>query len=60
MAGSPAQQTAQHVAPAFIGGHDAVGNHKGTRFNMVRHNPEGNIRLMILLILLARQLADTV
>ena len=60
MAGSSAQQTAQDVASALVGRHDAVRDHKGTGLDVVCHNAQGNICLMFLLVFLFAERADTV
>ena len=54
-AGSAPQDTAQHVAAAFVGRHDAVSDHKGAGTGMVSDNPEGETA-MIAVILFAGQL----
>ena len=43
MAGGPSQQAAEHIAPALIGGHYTVADHKGSAADMVCDHPEGNI-----------------
>ena len=45
-----ADQTAQHIASAFVGGHNTVTNHKGGGTDMVCNQTDGNVRCIILLI----------
>ncbi len=60
MAGRTANQTAQHIAAALIGGHNAVGDHKGSGTDMVRNKADGYVLIVILLILRMGKLADLV
>ena len=60
MAGGAADQAAQHVAAALVGGHDAVGNHKGSRTDMVGNQTDGNVLRLVLLIFRMGELADLV
>ena len=60
MAGRPADQTAEHIAPALVGGHDAVGNHKGGGTDVVRDKADGHIVLMVFVVLFAGDLTDFV
>ena len=53
VAGSAAQQTAQHIAAALVGGQDAVRHHKGAAADMVGDDADGNIVLGVLLVGLA-------
>ena len=46
VAGSAAQQTAQHVAAALVGRHHAVTHHKGGGTDMVGDNAQGNVGLL--------------
>ena len=57
MAGSPAQKPAEHIAAALVGWHDAVRDHKGTGFDMVGHDPQGNVCFIVLLVFFSGQLA---
>ena len=45
MAGRPAQQAAQNVAPALVGGEHAVADHKGGRADVVGDDPQGDVLL---------------
>ena len=47
MAGGTAQQTAQHVAAALIGGQDAVGHHEGAATDVVGDDADGDVVLCI-------------
>ena len=60
MTGSPADQTAQHVAPSLVGGHNAVGNQEGGRTDMVRDQTDGNVRFVVCSVGFSRDLADPV
>ena len=42
------KQSAQHVAASFIGGHYAVGNHVGDGTSMVGHDPQTDVRALVL------------
>ena len=53
VAGSAAQQTAQHIAAALVGGQDAVRHHKGAAADMVGDDADGDIGLGVLLVGLA-------
>ena len=55
-----ADDTAEHIAPSLIGGHDAVRNHKRGGTDVIRYDTDGNIPLMLFLISFACQLADPV
>ena len=50
---STAQQTAQHIAAALVGGQDAVRHHKGAAADMVGDDADGDIGLGVLLVGLA-------
>ena len=45
MAGSTAQQAAQHIAAALVGGQDAVGHHEGAAADVVGDDADGDISL---------------
>ena len=45
MAGSAAEQTAQHVAAAFVGGQDAVRHHEGAAADVVGDDADGDVLL---------------
>ena len=45
VAGGPAQQTAQHIAPPLVGGQDAVADHEGGGADVVGDDPQGHIPL---------------
>ena len=53
MAGSAAQQTAQHIAAALIRRQNAVADHKGGGTNVVGDHADGDIGLFILTVGLA-------
>ena len=55
-----AQQAAQDVAPALIGGAHAVGDHHGGRADMVSDDTQGNVLLVALAVVGAGDLADLV
>ena len=46
-----ADQTAQNVAAALVGRHDAIGDHEGTGLYMISNDTQGNILLVIHLVL---------
>ena len=50
VAGGPAQQAAQDIAPAGVGGGNAVGNHKGGGADMVGDDPQGNVGAVVLVV----------
>ena len=56
MAGSAAQQAAQHIAAALVAGQHAVAHHKHGGTDMVGDHADGNIVVLILAILFARDL----
>ncbi len=60
MTGSTADDSPQHITPALVGGHDAVGNHKGCRTDVVRHNTDGNVPFVFFLIFFSGNLAHPV
>ena len=60
VAGRPAQQTAQHIAPAFVGGQYAVADHHDSRADVVGNHPQGHVGLMALAIVGAGDLADLI
>ena len=47
VAGGPAQQTAQHIASALVGGRDAVARQHDAGANMVGNNAQGNVPLFV-------------
>ncbi len=51
MARTAAQQAAQHIAPALVGGQNAVGNHKGGAADVVGDDPQGDVGFFILAVL---------
>ncbi len=57
MAGCTADQTPQHIAPALVAGHNAVGNQKSSGTHMVGNQPDGYVVLLILLVGFAGYLA---
>ena len=52
------EQTAQHIALALVGGHDAVADHKGGGTDVVGNNAQRNVGLLILAVPDARDFAD--
>ena len=50
VAGGPAQQAAQHIAPALVGGQHAVADHKHGGADMVGNHPEGHVLLPALAV----------
>ena len=60
MACRTAQQSSEHIASSLIGGHDAVGDHKGTGTDMVSDQTKRNILCLILLIRNSRQLCHLI
>ena len=50
MAGSTAQQAAQHIAAALVGRQDAVGHHKGAAADVVGDDTDGDIGLVVLAV----------
>ena len=57
MAYSAAQNAAQHIAATLVGGQNAVANHKGHAAGMVGNNLQGYIRILVLAIFYAGNLA---
>ena len=55
-----ADQTAQNIAAALVGRHDAIGDHEGTGLYMISNDTQGNILLVIHLVLSAGQCADLI
>ena len=45
MAGRPAEEPPQHVAPALVGGEHAVADHEGGRADVVGDDPQGHVLL---------------
>ena len=60
VAGSPAKQAAQHIAPALVGGQDAVADHKGGRADMVGDHAQRHVHLVALAVVGTGELADLV
>ena len=60
MTGCTAQQAAQHIAAALVGGQDAVGHHEGAAADVVGDDTDGNVGLGILLVGLARDVLHMV
>ena len=50
VAGGPAQQAAQDIAPAGVGGGNAVGDHKGGGTDVVGDDPQGNVGAVVLVV----------
>ena len=50
MAGGPAQQTPQHIAPPLVGGQDAVADHEGGGADVVGDDPQGHVPLLRLAV----------
>ena len=48
VAGGPAQQPPQHVAPALVGGQHAVADHEHGGADVVGDHPEGHVALLVL------------
>ena len=55
-----AEQTAEDIAPALVGGKDAVADHKGRAADVVGDDAQGNVHLMALAVICAGKLADLV
>ena len=60
VAGGPAQQTPQHIAPPFVGGQDAVADHEGGGADVVGDDPQGHIPLLRLAVVSAGELRHLV
>ena len=58
MSGSPADDAAEHVAPAFIGGKHAVGDQKGYGAEVVDDDPHGNIGVGVMAVAAAAERFD--
>ena len=54
------QETAEHIAPAFVGRHDPVGDHKGDGTDVVRDHTDGNIIIVFFPVLFVRETAHMV
>ena len=50
VAGGPAEKAAQDVAPALVGGEDAVADHEGGGADVVGDDPEGHVTLPALAV----------
>ena len=50
VAGGPAEQAAEHIAPALVGGQHAVADHEGGGADVVGDHPEGHILLVALAV----------
>ena len=55
-----AEQAAQNVASALVGGENAVADHEGRASDMVGDNAQRHVHLVRLAVVCARQLADLV
>ena len=60
VAGGPAQQAAQHIAPALVAGQHAVADHKGGGADVVGDDPQGHVDGVALAILGPGDLGDLV
>ena len=60
MAGGPAQQAAQHIAPALVGGEHAVADHEGGGADVVGDDPQGHVGGVALAVGGAGNLGDLV
>ncbi len=60
MTGCTPQETAEHIASSFIGGHDAVAGHEGTALHMVCNDTKRYILCSILFITAVCQLANLI
>ena len=60
VAGGPAQQTPQHIAPPLVGGQDAVADHEGSGADVVGDDPQGHIPLLRLAVVSAGELRHLV
>ena len=60
MAGGAAQQTAHDVAAALVGRQDAIGSHKDGGTDVVGNHADGDVILLVLAVLLARDALDVV
>ena len=58
MAGGPAEQAAQDVAPTLVGGEDSVADHKGGGADVVGDDPEGDVGGMALAVAGPGDLSD--
>ena len=58
--GSPAKQTAEHIAPALVAGQDTVSDHEGRGPDVVGNDPQGHVHLDALAIACAGDLRDLV
>ena len=47
MAGGAAQQAAQHIAAALVGGHDAVADHKDGAADVVGDHAQRDVALFV-------------
>ena len=60
MTGGPTQQTAQHIAPALVGGQDAIADHHDRGTDVVGDDPQAHVRLVAFAVVGARDLTDLV
>ncbi len=58
VAGGPAEQAAQHIAPALVGGQHAVADHKHGGADVVGDHPEGHVLLPALAVVGVGDLGD--
>ena len=60
LADSAADQTAQNIAAALIGGHDSVGDHECCGTDVVGDDTDRDVGLMVFAVLAVSQLTDLV
>ena len=60
VAGGPAQQAAQHIAPALVGGEHPVADHKGGGADVVGDDPQGHVHTVALAVGGPGELGDLV
>ena len=60
VAGSPAEQAAEHIAPALVGRQNAVADHEGGAADMVGDDTQGDVHFVALAVIGAGKLADLV
>ena len=60
VADGPADNSAQDIASAFIGGHDTIGDHESSGTDMVGHDTHGYVGVIVIAVFLACHLADLI
>ena len=60
VAGRPAEEPAQHIAPPLVGGQHPIADHKGGRANVVGDDPQGHVAGLAVPVMGAGDVRDLV